>query len=148
MSRQTKTAAKDPSVVPLPWLDPSWMEKADIFGSRFFDQFSKAGGETLDKTETLVEDQMAFVRDRVRADFECARALTNARDPIEATQILSGFWQQLFSDYTACAESHGEKLREFAAKACETSMELAEVSNEAVNAVEQEIGKATKSSAA
>ncbi|MDJ0932546.1 hypothetical protein [Breoghania sp.] len=72
----------------------------------------------------------------MRADFECAKAITEARDPIEASRILTEFWEKLFADYSACAERHGEKLRELAAKACESSMELAEISNEAVTSVE------------
>ncbi|MEI2387353.1 phasin family protein [Breoghania sp. JC706] len=148
MPRQTKTASKDPSVVPLPWLDPSWMEKADMFGSRFFDQFAKMNIETLEKTETLIEDHMSFVRGRVHTDFEYAKALSKARDPMEATRIMSEFWEKMVSDYSACAESNGEKMREFAARACETGMEMAEVSGEAASSVEEAISKATKSSAA
>lgn len=147
MARQTK-AAKDPSVVPLPWLDPAWMENADVFGSRIFDTFTKTNMQALDRAETLVEDQMSFVRGRVHADFECAKALSKARDPMEASRVLTEFWEKMVSDYSACAENTGEKMREFAAKACERSMEMAEVSGEAAASVEQAFEKATKTGAA
>lgn len=149
MQAKSKPAAKDLSVVPLPWLDPAWMEKADLFGDRYAQQFARAQREALDQAEVLVEDQLVFLRERVHADFECAKALSEIRDPVEAARVLSDFWQRMVSDYSDCLEKSGAKIRDIAARAYATSLELAETSGEAAaEAVDDAAEAAVKPSAA
>ncbi len=144
MPRQTKAPAKDPSVIAFPWLDPEWMEKADFFGSRIFDQISKAQVELLDKSETLFEDHLSFVRGRVHSDFECAKSLSEARDPVEVFQVMSAFWEKTFADYSANTETNGAKLREIVARCCENGMQIAETSGEAASSAEVALDKMMK----
>lgn len=145
MQKKTKAPAKDPSVVALPWLDPAWMEKMDLFGGRFGDQMSRAHNETLDQVETLVEDQLVFVRERVHADIECAKALSQARDPVEAAQVMADFYKQMIAAYSDCGERAGATLREITAQAFSSTLDLTETAEKAAGAAEEEVERAAKS---
>lgn len=148
MDQKTSTAKKDPSVVALPWLDPAWAETADRFGDRFADTLSAASRDYLGYMETIAESQLAFLRHRLHADFECAKTLTDCRDVGEAARVTTAFWEVLFTDYSKAAEKAGEDLRTYMSEAWTTTTAVTETAMEAANSAEEAITKLASKTAA
>lgn len=148
MARKSASATKDPSVIAMPWLDPAWAESADRYGSRFADSFSTGNRETINCMETMVDTQLAFVKQRLQADFECAKTLSDCRDMTDATRIMTKFWETMFTDYSKATEKAGEDLSKYMTEAWTTTTEVTETAMEAANSAEEAITSMTKKSAA
>lgn len=148
MARKPASATKDPSVIPMPWLDPVWAESADKYGSRFADNFAAANREAISYMEALVDSQMDFAKQRLHADLECAKTLSDCRDAADATRIMTNFWEVMFTDYAKATEKTGEELRKYLAEAWTTTTAVTETAMEAANSAEEVISTFTKKSAA
>ncbi len=148
MARKSTSARKDPSVIPMPWLDSAWAESADLYGNRFAETMSTGSRETLNCLEGMVDDQMAFVKQRLKADFECAKSLSECREPTDAAKVISDFWQTLFADYTKAAEKAGAQMNKCMTEAMTTTTAVTETAMEAANSAEEVITSMTRKTAA
>ena len=148
MARKTASPTKESSVIPMPWMDSAWAESTDRYGSRFADNLAEANREAINYMETLVDTQMAFVRQRLNADFECAKTIAGCGDMADATRIMTAFWETMFTDYSTVNEKAGDQLRSYLAEAWTTTTAVTETAMEAANSAEEAITALTKHSAA
>ncbi|WP_162901691.1 phasin family protein [Breoghania sp. L-A4] len=148
MARKPTSASKDPSVIPMPWLDSAWAESADRYGSRFADTVSTGSRETINCLESMVDDQLAFMKQRLKADFECAKTLSECREPNDAAKVITDFWQTLFTDYAKATEKAGEQMNKCMAEAWTTTTAVTETAMEAANSAEEAITSMAKKTAA
>lgn len=67
--------------------------------AEMFESMAKAQGQVVDAMLKSNIEMLGFVRDRLEKDRAIVAALAGARDPAEAAQLWSDFWQKAMADY-------------------------------------------------
>jgi len=67
--------------------------------AEMFESMAKAQGQVVDAMLKSNIEVLGFVRERLEKDREIVAALAGAKDPTQAAQLWSEFWQKAMADY-------------------------------------------------
>jgi len=67
--------------------------------AQVFENMAKAQGQVMDAMMKQNIEVLTFVKERMERDREMVAQLAAAKDPAEAAEIWSGFWQRAMADY-------------------------------------------------
>jgi len=67
--------------------------------AQVFENMAKAQGQVMDAMMKQNIEVLTFVKERMEKDREMVAQLAAAKDPAEAAEIWSGFWQRAMADY-------------------------------------------------
>ncbi|MCR9152427.1 MAG: phasin family protein [Rhodobacteraceae bacterium] len=67
--------------------------------AEMFETMAKAQGQVVDEMMKQNIEVLGFVKERMEKDRAMVAALASAKDPAEAAEVWSGFWQKAMADY-------------------------------------------------
>ena len=67
--------------------------------AEMFETMAKAQGQVVDAMMKQNIEVLGFVKERMEKDRAMVAALASAKDPAEAAEVWSGFWQKAMADY-------------------------------------------------
>ncbi|ADZ68904.1 hypothetical protein [Polymorphum gilvum] len=121
----------------MPLNEWNWAERGDRLEERAFESFEHMRRALIANTGKALEGQMDFVTQRLHADFECVKALSDCRMPDQAFHTLQGFFLDMWRDYEAQAQRNIELLHASLTENLHCAEEITDTAIETVAEIEQ-----------